>query len=176
MRHHLDLPALALGVARVHAVEVAREQRGFVAAGAGADLEDRVLAVARILRQEQDLDLLLVVPRLLLELAQLFARQLAQLGIGLGLGHLLGLREVFCELLVRAPRRDERIEVGVLARELQELGALVDDLGGAEQRADFFVATLERRHLVFEIRCVEHGGSKPSSAASTAFGVFRTSC
>ena len=89
---------------------------------------------------------------------RLLARQLAQLGVGLGVGHLLGLREVGEQLLVALPRGDERIELGVLARELQELGALVDHLGGAEQRADLFVATLERRHLVPEVLRVEHGG------------------
>ena len=41
-RHHLDLPALALGVARVHAEQVAGEQRRLVAAGAGADFEEDV--------------------------------------------------------------------------------------------------------------------------------------
>ena len=46
-RHHLELPALALGVARVHAEQVGGEQRRFVAAGAGADFEDDVLLVVR---------------------------------------------------------------------------------------------------------------------------------
>ena len=36
VRHHFDLPAAVLGVARVHAEEVGREERGFVAARAGA--------------------------------------------------------------------------------------------------------------------------------------------
>jgi hypothetical protein len=40
-RQNLDLPALALGVARIHAEEVAGEQRRLVAAGAGADFEQR---------------------------------------------------------------------------------------------------------------------------------------
>ena len=43
----VDLPALALGVARVHAEQIAGEQRRFVAAGAGADFEDHVLLVVR---------------------------------------------------------------------------------------------------------------------------------
>ena len=144
-RHHLDLPALALGVARVHAVEVAGEQRGLVAAGAAADLEDRVLAVVRILRQQQDLDLLLGSAALASSSCASSSRAIvAQLGVGLGVGHLLGLREIPSELLVALPRRDQRLELRVLARELHELGALADDLGGAEQRSDFFVATLER--------------------------------
>ena len=39
----------------VHAEQIAGEERGFVAAGARADLEDDVLLVVRILRDEQDL-------------------------------------------------------------------------------------------------------------------------
>ena len=55
-RHDLDAPAVALAVARVHAVEVGGEERGLVAAGAGADLDDRVAVVERIARQEQRRD------------------------------------------------------------------------------------------------------------------------
>ena len=44
------LPALLGGIALVHAEEVAGKQRGFVAAGAGADFEDRVVVVHRVLR------------------------------------------------------------------------------------------------------------------------------
>ena len=49
---HLDPPALQLGVALVHAQEVAREQRRLVAARAGTDLDDRVLLVGDVLRQQ----------------------------------------------------------------------------------------------------------------------------
>ena len=42
---HLDLVAVLLGPAGVHAVGVAGEQGGLVAAGAGPDLDDHVLAV-----------------------------------------------------------------------------------------------------------------------------------
>ena len=48
----LDVPALALGVAAVHAVEVAGEEGGLVAAGGGADLDDDVLVVVRAFRDE----------------------------------------------------------------------------------------------------------------------------
>ena len=56
-RHHVDAPALALGVLPVHPEQLAGEERGFVAAGAGADLEDDVLLVVGILRDQQDLQL-----------------------------------------------------------------------------------------------------------------------
>ena len=54
----LDLPALPLGVARVHAEQVGGEQRGLVAALALAHLDDHILRVVRVARQQQQLDLL----------------------------------------------------------------------------------------------------------------------
>jgi len=53
----VDLPALPLGEAPVHAVEIAREEARLVAAGAGANLEHDVLLVVRVLRHHQDADL-----------------------------------------------------------------------------------------------------------------------
>ncbi len=49
----LHLPAVQLGVALVHAEEVAGEQRRLVAAGAGAHLEDRRGVLVRVLRRQQ---------------------------------------------------------------------------------------------------------------------------
>ena len=48
---------LALGVAQVHARQVAGEQRRFVAAGAGADLEEDVALVVGVARQQRGLQL-----------------------------------------------------------------------------------------------------------------------
>src|SRR5207249_4059504 len=57
--HHLDLPALALGVLRVHARQVSGEERRLVAARTRADLDEDVLVVVGVARQEQALQLLL---------------------------------------------------------------------------------------------------------------------
>src|SRR5438270_862386 len=59
LRDELDLPAIALGEARVHPEQVAGEQRRFVAAGAGAYLEEDIALIVRILGQERTLQLLL---------------------------------------------------------------------------------------------------------------------
>src|SRR5439155_371145 len=56
-RYHLHLPALAFRVARVHAKEVAREERRLIPAGPGADLEEDVALIVGVLRQEQVLQL-----------------------------------------------------------------------------------------------------------------------
>ena len=58
LRHDFDLPALLGGIALIHAKQHAREQRGLVAAGAGADFQDDVALVHRVLRQQIELDLL----------------------------------------------------------------------------------------------------------------------
>ena len=55
----LGLPALPLGVAQVHAQQVAGEQRRLLAALAGLDLEDHVLVVVGVARHQQLLQLLL---------------------------------------------------------------------------------------------------------------------
>ena len=49
--HQLDRPTLGLRVAAVHPEQLAREQRGLVAAGARADLKDDALVVERIARE-----------------------------------------------------------------------------------------------------------------------------
>ena len=50
---HLGLPAAPLGVAQVHPQQVAGEQRRLLAALARLDLDDHVLAVVRVARDEQ---------------------------------------------------------------------------------------------------------------------------
>ena len=52
-RDDFDLPALALGVARIHAEEITGKQRRLVAAGAGPDFEHDVLVVVGIFRQQE---------------------------------------------------------------------------------------------------------------------------
>src|SRR6267142_42796 len=51
--YHLHLPALALGIARVHSIEIPREQRGLVSARPRADFEKDIALVVRVLRQKE---------------------------------------------------------------------------------------------------------------------------
>ena len=57
LRDDLGAPALALGIAQVHARQVGGEEGRLVAAGAGADLEEDVARVVGIARQERRLQL-----------------------------------------------------------------------------------------------------------------------
>ncbi len=54
--HHFDLPALALGVAVVHAKEIRRKEGCLVAAGAGPDFQKDVFLVVRVPGQKLDAD------------------------------------------------------------------------------------------------------------------------
>ena len=77
---------MRLGEADIHAEEVASEERGLVAAGAGADFDDGALVVVGVLGQERDLEILLGLFQPLagfraLDLGQ-FAHFLVQRGIG----------------------------------------------------------------------------------------------
>ena len=95
-RQDLGLPALLGGVALVHAEQVAGEQRGLVAAGAGADFEDGVVVVHRVLRQQREADLLRRACRLRACSAGFSASaMLAHFGVGRRIG-------------------DQRVEVGDL--------------------------------------------------------------
>ena len=101
----LDLPLLELGVARVHAVEVAREDGGLVAARARADLDDDVLVVVRVAGQQHDLELVLELGQPRLELLDLLGGELlhvlsrSRCAALLRLVELLGGREVLAGLL-----------------------------------------------------------------------------
>ncbi len=107
------LPPLRFGVADVHAHDLAGEQRGFVAAGAGADLHEDVLVVVRVLRLEQDLELLFERLLLLFELGQLELGELAQLLLALDrLQHLFRVGEALAD----AP------ELAVLGHDFADLG------------------------------------------------------
>ena len=77
----LDSPALALGVARVHAEQVAGEDRRLVATGAGADLEEHVAAVVGVLGQQHALQAGLQLDQLLAGLGDLFLGHLAQVRV-----------------------------------------------------------------------------------------------
>ena len=83
--YQLGSPAMALGVALVHPKELGGEQGRLLAAGSGPDLDDHVLVVVRIARQEQHTQLFDQRGLRVLGGLDLCARQVAQLGIRFGL-------------------------------------------------------------------------------------------
>ena len=93
-RELLDLPAVLLGVVLVHPVEVAGPEVGLLATLGAADLDDDVLAVVEILRDQQLLELGLELGSAPLLLLELTPEVLAHLGVGLGREHLVRVGEV----------------------------------------------------------------------------------
>ena len=129
----LAAPALQIGVALVHAQEVAREQRRLVAAGAGADLQDRVLVVGRVLGQQQQPHLPLQLGQASRELALLRLHQIRHVGIA---RHRAELAQFALDRPVGLDGRHHRAEVGKF---LGELGVAAGrDLG--EQRLQLVAA------------------------------------
>ena len=135
VRDRLAAPAGALDVARVHAIEVGGEQRGLVAAGAGADLDDRVAVVERIVREERGLQ-----PRL-----EIGDGPLEPLDLVSGLGGHLGVvnenelarfGELVLGLLELGRQLDDRLEASVLPTQLGDLGAVAEGVRVGEQPLD----------------------------------------
>ena len=118
----LDAPAPERGVALVHPVKVAGEERGLVAAGAGADLEDDAAVVGCVLGQQRDAQPMLQRLDALGQRRDLGFGERAHLGIRGGIREepgeigLLGL----CGAQFR-DGGDERRELGLLARKPDDL-------------------------------------------------------
>jgi hypothetical protein len=108
--HDLELPALFGRVALVHAEQVGREERGLVAAGAGADFEDGVLLVGRILGQEHALHRALQFRQALAQFGGLFLGDRLHVGIR---GHRLGILQFALGLVPLVHRLHERSEIGI---------------------------------------------------------------
>ena len=103
--HHFEAPAVLLGITLIHPEQVSREQCRLIAAGAGANFEDRILFVGLVLWQQRDLHLSLPLRDLFLEELELFFVQGAHLGIvgagdhfGEGVHLLLGPAQLFDRL------------------------------------------------------------------------------
>ena len=96
----------------------AAEQGRLVAAGAGADFQDGVLLVGRILGQQHALHGLLELGQALLQRRRLLLRHRLHVGIG---GHRLGVLQLLLGLAQLVDRLDQRPEVGIFLRGRDEL-------------------------------------------------------
>src|SRR5436853_3558948 len=124
----LDLPAAQLGVAAVHAEEVGGEQRGLVAAGAGAHLNYGALLIGRVLGEEMQAQLLEKLAPAVIGLVELVLGQLPQLFVGRGVvGERNQLAPLGLGLAVLADCVDDRIQLRELLRQLHA-GRLIDAL------------------------------------------------
>src|SRR5690606_6212994 len=160
----LDLhpPALALGVAGVHAQQVAGEDRGLVAAGAGADLQVRAAVVARIARYQQRHELFLERVQAGLSRGDLLLGQVAQLGV---VAHLLRRLEVGAGAGLVRHRRRQRLEPGELARQRAETVLVARHRRIGEQSFEFVAAVGQRLQLTAQGRQHRRGSGAGAAAA-----------
>ena len=113
---------MPLDVARVHAVQIRREQRRLVTTGAGANLDDRVTLIEWVLWNDERLELGLQLGGRLLEAFDLGAGLGGQLGV-VNRNELARLRELVLLLPKPASQLYERGESAVFAAQLgQRLG------------------------------------------------------
>src|SRR5262247_2725151 len=159
--NHLDLPALGGRIAFVHAEQIAGEERGLVAAGAGADFENDVALVHRVLGNKRQPELPLERRAFLLELRLLGGGHRAHFGIGCRVGdERIEARDLGGDGAIVVHRLDDGSELGELAREL--------DVGLGRHRArqlafDRLVAGDER--IEFWLR--NHGCADPRKRRSS---------
>ena len=128
-----------VGIARVHAKQIAREDRGLIAAGAGAHFEIDVAVVARDPSAAAASRALPLRARCARSGSEFFAAELAQLGV-VAFGHFLRV----CALgRAGAGIRDSAPTTGssarILHRQLAEFVVSPMTCGIGEQRAHFFV-------------------------------------
>ena len=135
----LELPAVSLGVAGIHAEQVAGEDRRLVPAGARADLEEHVAVVVRVLGEQQLLQRGLQGLGLLGGAVEFVLRHGAHLGIVLA-QHVLRRGDV---VLGPAPALEglhHVLELAVLDRQLAELVLVADHVRVGQQARQFLVA------------------------------------
>ncbi len=149
-RQYLDLPAVLLGKALVHAEDLGGKERGLIAAGAGADFQDYILLVVGVCGQEQHLDLFFQSRLTRRERGDFFLGHGAQLRVGLG-EHGAGLGQPLAHLLQFAELHDRGLQVTKSFSGLVVLFAVVDHLGQGKLRGELFVALL---HL---FQTIDHG-------------------
>ena len=149
--HHLDPPALALGVLRVHAGEIRREQRRLVAAGAGANLHEDVPLVVRVARQQEPLQLLLERRLPGGEVVDLRLRQLGELAVAALGQDVAGLADAAEHLAVGREALDDLHGIGMLLPEAGVLGRQAEDRRVRQEAGDlvrplFDLAELVKQH------------------------------
>ena len=152
-RDHLDLPLVERRIALVHAEQVAGEQRGLVAAGPGADFQNHVALVHRVLRDQRDADLLRERGAFFLQRRLLGFGERAHLRIGRGVGeHRVEIGDLALRGAVGRDRLHQRLQLGELARQPHigvalgtggELG--LDRLEARHQRIELLFGQVHRR-------------------------------
>ena len=138
----VGLPAHAVGVAHVHVEEILGEEVRLLTALRAAYLHDHVLALVRVLRQEEETQLLLQPGDGELGLVDLGAHEVAVVPRGLG-KHPSGRFEVVACLAIVAVGEHDGLELLVPPRRLEERARVGDHLVVGESREHVVILRLE---------------------------------
>ena len=140
---HFDFPALRFRVTRIHAEKFSSEERGLIAACSGANFQQNVFLVVRILWKEKQFQFAL--DRFLArgELLFFFVSQLLHFRVVGFNDHLMRSRQVLFDLLVFAVLGDDFFELGVLLGELLEARRIGHGLRSRELLRQLVVARLQ---------------------------------
>ena len=122
LAHDLGLPAAPVRVHRVHAVQVGRKQRAFLAACAAANFDIDVLLIVRVLGQQQDFQLVLKPRDVALGLLELLLRKLLHIRVG---QHFSRVGELLLCPLVCAVCFDDRLKLVPLAQQPCRAGRII---------------------------------------------------
>ena len=172
LRKDLDPPALALGITRIHAEQVAGEDRRLVAAGAGTDFQEHVAPVVGVLGQQHALQAVFQPEQGLLGLGHFLLGHLAHFRIAV-LEQRLGALEVVLGLAELAVGGDDRLDFGVLLGIGAETVLVADHLGIAEQRGELLETVVE--DVEFLQQGGFHGLLGPSSRAKSSWATASAS-
>ena len=130
---HVHAPATLLGVTGVHAQQVAGEQCGFLAAGAGLDLHDGVARIIRVTRDQRG-------AQLLLDTGQFVFKTLGFLGeVGVLAGHLLSGCQIVLHLQPGFVGTHDGTQFGVTTTQLAQLVRVGHDFGACHLLFDGLV-------------------------------------
>ena len=150
------LEALGLRVHGIHAQKGAREQGGLFPAGAASDLDDDVLVVVRVSRQQQDLELFRGLFQGLLRGGHLLLGKVPELFVRAGVVQDgLRLAEVFLRLFIDAVRLHDGRHILVLLQERGVLFDVGDDFGVRELLLQLQETALDTGQVL------KHRGSPP---------------
>ena len=135
----LDPPALALGIAGVHACQVASKQGRFIAPGASPDFKKRVAPVIGIARHQQGLQFGFQRGQIGFSRSDFVFRQSGHLGVVVsGQGTRIG--QVGFTLQIAQIRLHHRIGLGMFPGQLTKAIAVVHGIGCAEECIQFMQA------------------------------------
>src|SRR5277367_2240505 len=137
-----DRPTFGLGIAGVHAEQIAGEQCRLIAAGSGADFQKDIAVVMRILRNQQALQLELFAQDAGVQLRKFLLAQILGGGIGI-LGQFMRDCGVSLERDETAIAIDQGSQARVFHRQFAKLVLTPDDARIRQQAADFLEALVK---------------------------------